>query len=338
QMPDLDNALITLTNTLRNLTMRQVLDVICKTAEVKMPDGRTAGLKYSIEEYAIVFTPKLPERPTLFSRMFKVDPETFVRGLATVVTDEQLSKLGGRAAMGQILRDKTWTNAPTGTNQFSVAGVAVTNQTKAGVSGVVGTNLTAELNNLARDYFRTAGVWALGVTNGPDATQVFFNDRNGLLLVRASLQDLDIIQMVIELLNSKPPLVKFAVRVFASEEKNAKPSELIPRGPSRRFFTVDPPVASVKALSAEEAQEEMETLGQTARSLPASEMLILIGHQGEIQIPDPRAPSTPKASATTNPSPAAAGVTIQLLPTAGQHGEVQASLIVSQSPLLSLAE
>ncbi|MBI5799487.1 MAG: polysaccharide biosynthesis/export family protein [Verrucomicrobia bacterium] len=222
QMPDLDNALITLTNTLRNLTMRQVLDVICKTADVKMPDGRIAGLKYSIEEYAIVFSPKLPEQASLFARTFKVDPETFVRGLATVVTDEQLSKLGGRAAMDQILRDKTWTNAPTGTNQFSVAGVAVTNQTKAGVSGVVGTNLTAELNNLARDYFRTAGVWALGVTNGPDATQVFFNDRNGLLLVRASLQDLDIIQMAIELLNAKPPLVLIEAKFVEVNQNDNK--------------------------------------------------------------------------------------------------------------------
>ena len=64
--------------------MRQVLDVICKTAEVKMPDGRPAGLKYSIEEYAVVFSAKLPEQSSLFSRTFKVDPETFIQGLGGV--------------------------------------------------------------------------------------------------------------------------------------------------------------------------------------------------------------------------------------------------------------
>ena len=53
--PDLDNVTIKVGTVLRNLTLRQVLDVICKTADVKMPDGRSAGLKYSIEEYAIVF-------------------------------------------------------------------------------------------------------------------------------------------------------------------------------------------------------------------------------------------------------------------------------------------
>lgn len=69
------------------------------------------------------------------------------------------------------------------------------------------TNLTSLLNVQVRQYFQAAGVVNLGVTNGPDATQVFFNDRNGLLMVRASLQDLDIIQMAIELLNSVPPQV-----------------------------------------------------------------------------------------------------------------------------------
>ena len=63
------------------------------------------------------------------------------------------------------------------------------------------------LNGQVRSYFAAAGVVNLGVTNGPDATQVFFNDRNGLLLVRASLQDLDIIQQAIELLNTVPPQV-----------------------------------------------------------------------------------------------------------------------------------
>ncbi|NBR87171.1 MAG: hypothetical protein EBT61_16980 [Verrucomicrobia bacterium] len=73
--------------------------------------------------------------------------------------------------------------------------------------GVTSTNLTSTVNAQVRQYFQAAGVSNLGVTNGPDATQVFFNDRNGLLLVRASIQDLDIIQQAIELLNTTPPQV-----------------------------------------------------------------------------------------------------------------------------------
>lgn len=200
--PDLENALITVTRPIKDLTLRQVLDVICKTATVKMPDGRTVGLKFTVEEYAIVFSPKLPEQASLFARTFKVDPQSFITGLASVV-DEREFRPGTRAALDQALREKVWTNAPAGTNRFSVAGTPLPN----GVIGVANTNVTSELNQLVRAYFTAAGVADLGKTNGPDATQVFFNDRNGLLLVRASLQDLDIIQQAIELLNVKPPQV-----------------------------------------------------------------------------------------------------------------------------------
>ncbi|MEQ2008048.1 MAG: M56 family metallopeptidase [Limisphaerales bacterium] len=224
QYPDLDIALIKVSKPIKDLTLRQVLDVICKTATVKMPDGRAAGLKFTIEEYAIVFSPKLPEQASLFPRTFKVDPETFIRGLAGVTSDEKLSQLGGRAEVDRLLRAKTWTNTPAKvtTGQFSIAGVPVTNSAKTGVSGVVSTNLTAELNNLVRDYFRAAGVTALGESKGPDATQIFLNDRNGLLLVRASLEDLDIIQQAIELLNTKPPQVLIEAKIVEMNQNDDK--------------------------------------------------------------------------------------------------------------------
>ncbi len=63
QKPDLDTVLIKLESMLRGLTLRQVLDVICKTAEVRMPDGRPAGLKYVVEEYGIAFYPIFPALP-----------------------------------------------------------------------------------------------------------------------------------------------------------------------------------------------------------------------------------------------------------------------------------
>jgi len=237
QKPDLETVIVKVETVLRDLTLRQVLDVICKTAEVKMPDNRSAGLKYSIEEYAIVFSPKLPEQAFLFARTFKVNPDTFVQGLQSVVANPIQSVqstaggaqggagggagggvgggaggLGGGAggAGGQ---------AATGAG-FTIAGVSVAGQSQAGgggggggagagggIAGVTSTNFTAALNDQVRAYFSAAGVGNLGVTNGPDATQVFFNDRNGLLMVRASLQDLDIIQMAIELLNVTPPQV-----------------------------------------------------------------------------------------------------------------------------------
>ena len=229
QKPDLDTALVKVTTVLRDLTLRQVLDVICKTAEVKMPDGRSAGLKFSIEEYAIVFSPKLPEQASLFARTFKVNPDTFVQGLQSVVGNPiqavtQAGGAGGQGGGGGGGGQQGGLGGAAGGgggggqqgSQFTIAGVSVAGQSQGGgggggggggLRGVTSTNLTAELNLQVREYFLAAGVVNLGVSTGPDATQVFFNDRNGLLLVRASLQDLDIIQMAIELLNSVPPQV-----------------------------------------------------------------------------------------------------------------------------------
>lgn len=231
--PDLENALIKVTGPVKDLTLRQALDVICNAATVKMPDGRIAGLKFTVEEYAIVFSPKLPEQAAMFSRVFKVDPETFLKGLRTVAFDENQLKPGTRAALDQALREKAWTNAPAGIKQLTTGGPSLTN----GVFSAVNTNLTAELNHLVRLYFTDAGVANLAATDaGPDATQVFFNDRNGLLLVRASLQDLDIIQQAVELLNAKPQRVKFDVTAFET-------------GP-----TTERPGVSMRVVTAEEAR------------------------------------------------------------------------------------
>ena len=235
QKPDLDNVTIKIGTVLRNLTLRQVLDVICKTADVKMPDGSSAGLKYSIEEYAIVFSPKLPAQASLFSRMFKVNPDTFVQGLQSVVANPiqavtSAGGAGGGAGGGLGGGAGGGGGGQQGGSQFSIAGVSVAGQSQGGggggggaggggLRGVTSTNLTSEVNNQVRQYFLAAGVVNLGVTNGPDATQVFFNDRNGLLLVRASLQDLDIIQMAIELLNVIPPQVLVESR-FAEINQN----------------------------------------------------------------------------------------------------------------------
>jgi type II secretory pathway component GspD/PulD (secretin)/tetratricopeptide (TPR) repeat protein len=239
QKPDLETALVKVSTVLKDLTLRQVLDVVCKTAEVKMPDGRTAGLKYTVEDYAIVFSPKLPEQASMFSRIFKVNPDTFVQGLQSVVAlpiqaafssggtaggagggqggGGQQGGLGGGGGLGGQGGQGGQQGGGAG---FSIAGVSVAGQAQGGgggggggaggqggLAGVTSTNLTSALNAQVREYFTAAGVVNLGVTNGPDATQVFFNDRNGLLLVRASLQDLDIIQMAIELLNVIPPQI-----------------------------------------------------------------------------------------------------------------------------------
>ncbi|MCX8109135.1 MAG: tetratricopeptide repeat protein, partial [Verrucomicrobiae bacterium] len=71
------DVLIHLDPPLRNVRLADVLDAIVKVANKQ--------IKYSVEEYAIVFTRKVPEEPQLFTRTFRLNPNTFFQGLQNVV-------------------------------------------------------------------------------------------------------------------------------------------------------------------------------------------------------------------------------------------------------------
>ncbi len=71
---DLNNVAIRLH--LRNVRLADVIDAISKVAE--------KPIKYSMEEYAIVFTQRTSEAQPLFTRVFKVNPNTFMQGLQSV--------------------------------------------------------------------------------------------------------------------------------------------------------------------------------------------------------------------------------------------------------------
>ncbi|MCS7338775.1 MAG: hypothetical protein NZ739_11170, partial [Verrucomicrobiae bacterium] len=65
--------------------------------------------------------------------------------------------------------------------------------------------------------------------NGVDFTSatgtnksVFFNDRLGLLVVRATLQDLDIIEAAIQVLNASPPQVNIKAKFIEIEQSDLK--------------------------------------------------------------------------------------------------------------------
>jgi hypothetical protein len=61
---------------LKDITLGQVIDAVSKFAE--------KPLKYTIEEYAVVFTQRTPGPEPLFTRIFRVNPNTFIQGLQGV--------------------------------------------------------------------------------------------------------------------------------------------------------------------------------------------------------------------------------------------------------------
>ena len=81
---DLHDVKIRIEPALRNVRLLDALDAIVKVAEKQ--------IKYSVDDYAVMFTRKIPEQDQLFTRTFKVNPNTFVQGLEGV---QALDALGG---------------------------------------------------------------------------------------------------------------------------------------------------------------------------------------------------------------------------------------------------
>jgi general secretion pathway protein D len=69
------------------------------------------------------------------------------------------------------------------------------------LTGITSTNLTQNVQDMVRAFFTAAGVNVL------PPNQLYFNDRTGVLMMRATSQELDVIQKAIEVLNIAPPQV-----------------------------------------------------------------------------------------------------------------------------------
>jgi|GEM_PF-833096 len=87
---DLDVVLIHVTSVLRGLTLNQVLDVICKTADVRRPDGRSAGLQFVVEDYGIVFRPRDLAKPFVAPRLVEQPAGAAVRAKAEKIALPQV--------------------------------------------------------------------------------------------------------------------------------------------------------------------------------------------------------------------------------------------------------
>lgn len=224
---DLGNeATVTLTPPLMDVRLIDVLDAIIKVS--KKP------IKYTVEDYAVVFSAKSRENEALFYRTFKVDPNTFWQGLEQVsgLDFSQIAQSsgngsgggGGSSQNGGMIIPRV--DVTTGTiSTGGGGGGGRGNQGQQGQQGgglTGGGNLgpqdntplfgiglrsvtrqgtTSSANTAVRAYFNTMGV------NLNPPKSLFFNDREGTLFVRATMQDLDIIEMAIQVLNIAPPQV-----------------------------------------------------------------------------------------------------------------------------------
>ncbi|MBN8246760.1 MAG: hypothetical protein J0L84_04875, partial [Verrucomicrobia bacterium] len=263
---DLNNVIIRLNPPLRNIRLADAIDAIAKVAE--------RPLKYSVEDYAIVFTQKLAEAPPLYTRTFRVNPNTFQQGMEAIVGFPFGNITvgsqgggggggGGGGAGGQNGQQGIFsvprvdpTGSGFGGGQGGGAGGGGGGGGAGGAGGIGGvgisnvtrTNNMASVSIMVREFFTACGVnfpqtiipgqngaggggfaqqQQLG-PNGqpldPNANQkaLFFNDRTGILFVRATLADLDIIERAIQMLNVAPPQVEIESRFAEVTQSDAK--------------------------------------------------------------------------------------------------------------------
>ena len=166
---------VTITPALRNVTLEALLGAI---VEVAVPPKGSEGappLRYTIEDYAVVIGQRAPEPIPLFTRTFKVDPNTFTEGLDLVTrTNRESTQLNRADNTALQLRVRDF---------FIRAGVNFT------------TNAPAPPNS---------------GTPARSQKAIFFNDRTGVLFVRATRAELDLVEKALQAVPLQSPAARGA--------------------------------------------------------------------------------------------------------------------------------
>lgn len=229
---DLSQTTIKIAPPLNDVTMAEVLDAIMKVSDTP--------IRFSVEDYAVVFSPKPAEPVALYTRVFRVDPNTFIQGLQNVTAinlnfgtaTSGGAGGGGGGGIGQGGGGGTGGGQSSQGVNIPLVQIAPVSQGQGGGGGalqqggaggqiglnfVTRTNQTLVENQIVLQYFLLAGV----NLNDP-GKHVFFNDRTGLLMVRASAQDLDTIETAVEVLNQAPPEVSIETKFASISQEDSK--------------------------------------------------------------------------------------------------------------------
>ena len=237
---DINSISIRISPALSDVRLADVLDAIQTVAD--------HPIRYSIQDYAVVFSLKGPETPLLQIRTFKVDPNTFYQGLESVggldfstlvpttttggggVGGGGGGGFGGGGGGGGGLGGGGQGGQNGGV--MTIPRVAVSGSTTGGQGGggqgggqsgqglsfVTRTNMMAAVQTAVIQFFATVGV-DLNPLNGKN---VFWNDREGTLMVRATAQELDIIEAAIQTLNLAPPQINIKTKFVEVTQTDSK--------------------------------------------------------------------------------------------------------------------
>ena len=212
--------------TMNDVSLGDLLDAIVMVAN--------HPIKYSIVDYGIVFSSQGPETPQLYSRVFRVDPNTFYQGLVGVgvgnannLSGNNNNNNGGRGNNNNNNNNNNgggYNNGGGNNGGGNNGRNNNNNNNNGGGGGSIGVSV-ADVDGLTRVMpMQTPGgdviafFGALGVHLDQAGESVFFNDRLGLLYVRATEQDLDTIESAIEVMNQIPPQIHVKARFIEVEQ------------------------------------------------------------------------------------------------------------------------
>ncbi|HRD05644.1 MAG TPA: hypothetical protein PK942_13070, partial [Verrucomicrobiota bacterium] len=232
---DMSSIAIKINPALTDVRLADALDAIVRVAD--------QPIKYSIEDYAVVFSLK-PREATpepLYIRTFKVDPNTFYQGLQGVgsyVFGESMNvgQNTGGGGFGGATGGMTG-----GQNQNQISGAIMARvriaggtvmggrqggggmgggETAGGLNYLTRTNDMSEVSRAVINFFSSLGV-DLDPSRNPGKA-LFFNDRQGVLIARATLQDLDMIEAAIQVLNTVPPQINIKSKIIEISQSDTK--------------------------------------------------------------------------------------------------------------------
>ncbi|MEO7300192.1 MAG: hypothetical protein ABI042_16630, partial [Verrucomicrobiota bacterium] len=162
----------------KNVRLLDVLNAIIQVSD--------KPIQYNIEDYAVVFSPKASNAITLYTRIFKLDSKKFAEKLQSI---PEVKNLDG----------SFWSDESTGKTPREL-----TLPLRDTLQSVSKTNFSANTYLKVRSFLEATGV-RFDTSGNTTGKAVFFKDRTGLLMVRATKEDLDIIQNAVAPFGFEPP-------------------------------------------------------------------------------------------------------------------------------------
>jgi hypothetical protein len=197
---DMNSVRIRIDPAIRSVRLGKLLEAITR--------GADKPIAYLIEEYAIVFTPRPPELGVqLETRIFKVNVEKLIESQRQFgPADNLIENSPSSDHIVGIPADGEESNL----DLLSMPRVfELEDEAAAGLPGVTSTNLTEQMREAQlalRRFLRSAGVSVV------PPNQIHFSYRRGLLMVHATTQELDNLQIALEALGGAQRKIELEVR------------------------------------------------------------------------------------------------------------------------------